>query len=106
MLDIRPTLFIVHEDPQLRSSLKEVSAAAGMRTEGFTSAAAFLDRPRLASACCLILGVRLPDLNGLQLQARLAERSELPVIFVASTGDVRTSVQAMKGGALEFLTKP
>jgi FixJ family two-component response regulator len=72
----------------------------------FESAQGFLDHPRATGPSCLVLDVTLPGLNGLELQRRLADRSEMPIIFITGYGDVPMSVQAMKAGAVEFLTKP
>jgi FixJ family two-component response regulator len=102
-----PTVFVVEEDIQVRESLELLIRAAGWQPETFSSGYKFLARPRTALPCCLVLDVNLPDLNGLELQERIAaERSELPLIFLTDHNDVRIAVQAMKCGALEFLTKP
>jgi FixJ family two-component response regulator len=74
--------------------------------ETFASAGGFLARPRAAVPSCLVLEVGFPDTNALEMQQRLADRPEMPIIFVTGCGDVRTAVRAMKAGALEFLTKP
>src|SRR6476660_280195 len=79
---------------------------AGWQTEMFASAQEFLSRSHPAVPCCLVLDVTLPGLNGLELQQRLAERTDIPIIFITGHGDVPMSVQAMKAGAVEFLTKP
>ena len=71
-----------------------------------TSAQEFLSRPRVAVPCCLVLDVTLPGLNGLELQQRLVDRTDMPIIFITGHGDIPTSVRAMKAGAIEFLTKP
>ena len=78
----------------------------GWETETFASAEAFLARPRVFAPSCLVLDVTLPDLNGLDLQKRLADRNDMPIIFITGYGDVPMTVQAMKAGAVEFLTKP
>jgi FixJ family two-component response regulator len=102
-----PTVFIVDDDVSVRESLELLIQSAGWRPETFASAEAFLARPRLDSPCCLVLDVSLPDLNGLELQQRLAEhRLDMPIIFVTGYGDVPMTVRAMKAGAAEFLTKP
>ena len=80
--------------------------AAGWRAELFDTASAFLARPRPTVPCCLVLDVTLPGLSGLELQKQLTERTEMPIIFMTGHGDVPMSVQAMKAGAVEFLTKP
>jgi FixJ family two-component response regulator len=77
-----------------------------MRPETFVSAQDFLSHPQPAVPCCLVLDVSLPGLNGLELQQRLGERSDIPIIFITGYGDVPMSVRAMKAGAVEFLTKP
>jgi FixJ family two-component response regulator len=77
-----------------------------LQPETFASAQEFLARPRPAVPCCLVLDVTLPGLSGLDLQKRLVERTDMPIIFITGHGDVPMSVQAMKAGAVEFLTKP
>ncbi|HEY6923753.1 MAG TPA: response regulator [Steroidobacteraceae bacterium] len=104
---VTPLVFIVDDDVSVRESIEFMVEHAGWRAEGFASAREFLDRPRTACACCLVLDLSLPDLNGLEVQKRIVEeRSEMPIIFITGRGDVPTSVQAMKAGAVEFLTKP
>jgi len=78
----------------------------GFETETYASAEAFLARPRVFTPSCLVLDVTLPDLNGLDLQKRLVGRDDMPIIFITGYGDVPMTVQAMKAGAVEFLTKP
>jgi FixJ family two-component response regulator len=107
MQDPTPIVFVVDGDVSVRESVEDLVLDAGFRSEGFGSALEFLSRPRLAAPCCLVLDVGLPDLDGLELQARVVERSsEMPIIFVTSSRDVRVAVRAMKAGALEFLSKP
>jgi FixJ family two-component response regulator len=102
-----PTVFIVDDDISVRESLEALIGAAGWRPEAFASAQAFLAHGRLAGPSCLILDVNLPDLNGLDLQARIADdQARMPIIFVTGYGDVPMTVRAMKAGAAEFLTKP
>ena len=102
-----PTVFVVDDDVSVRESLDLLLRSAGWRPELFASAGAFLSRPRPDGPNCLILDVSLPDLNGLELQRRVTgDRLGLPIIFITGHGDVPMTVQAMKGGALEFLTKP
>ena len=104
---VTPIVFIVDDDVSVRESLELLIAEAGWRPEVFASAQEFLARPRPQSPSCLVLDVSLPDLNGLELQTRVAgERSEMPVIFITGHGDIPMTVQAMKAGAVEFLTKP
>jgi FixJ family two-component response regulator len=102
-----PIVFVVYDDESVRASLKSLIEAAGWQAETFASAQEFLCRPRAFVPSCLILDIALPDLSGLDLQKQMAlERPEMPAIFVTGCGDVYTSVQAMKAGAMEFLTKP
>jgi FixJ family two-component response regulator len=102
-----PIVFVVDSDPSVRESLELLVRAAGWRAETFASAQEFLARPRSVVPSCLILDVTLPDLNGLELQERIAaERTDMPIIFLTSIADIAMTVRAMKRGALEFLTKP
>jgi FixJ family two-component response regulator len=102
-----PIVFVVDPDPSVRESLELLVRAAGWRAETFASAQQFLARPRSVVPSCLILDVTLPDLNGLELQERVAsERPDMPIIFLTGIADVAMTVRAMKRGALEFLTKP
>ncbi len=102
-----PIVFVVDDDVVVRESLKSLLQASGWRAEAFASAQAFLARPRALVPSCLVLDVFLPDFSGLDLQKRVAvDRPDMPVIFITGCGDVSTSVQAMKAGASEFLTKP
>src|ERR1043165_8892491 len=100
-------VFVVDDDISVRESLELLIDFAGWQPETFASAAEFLARPRTATPNCLVLDVSLPDLNGLELQKLIAsDRTDLPIIFITGHGDVPMTVQAMKGGAVEFLTKP
>lgn len=102
-----PIVFVVDDDVSVRESLELLIQTAGWRPEIFTSAREFLARPRILAPSCLVLDVNLPDLNGLDLQKRVAvERIDMPIIFITGYGDVPMTVQAMKAGAVEFLTKP
>jgi FixJ family two-component response regulator len=102
-----PIVFVVDSDPSVRESLELLVRAAGWRAETFASAQEFLARPRSVVPSCLILDVTLPDLNGLELQERVAsERTDMPIIFLTGNADIAMTVKAMKRGALEFLTKP
>jgi FixJ family two-component response regulator len=101
-----PIVFVVDDDVSVRESLELLVRSAGWKVETFESAQAFLTRSRPSVACCLVLDVTLPGLNGLELQQRLVERTEMPIIFITGYGDVPMSVRAMKAGAVEFLTKP
>lgn len=102
-----PTVFIVDDDISVRESLEALIGAAGWRPEAFASAQEFLEHQRVAGPSCLILDVNLPGLNGLDLQAHIADdQADMPIIFVTGYGDVPMTVRAMKAGAIEFLTKP
>jgi len=106
MAHATPIVFVVDDDVSVRESLELLIRNAGWRPETFESAQAFLCRPRVLTPSCLILDIALPDLNGLELQKRIADRPDMPIIFITGAGDVPTTVQAMKAGAVEFLTKP
>ena len=99
-------VFVVDDDVSVRESLELLILSAGWQPETFTSAEDFLARPRIDGLSCLVLDVSLPNLNGLDLQTRIVDRTDMPIIFITGHGDVPTSVQAMKAGAAEFLTKP
>ena len=101
-----PIVFVVDDDISVRESLEGLIRSEGWETEMFASAEAFLARPRVFAPSCLVLDVSLPDLNGLDLQKRIADRSDMPIIFITGYGDVPMTVQAMKAGAAEFLMKP
>jgi len=102
-----PIVFVVDDDVSVRESLELLIRCAGWHPETFASAQAFLARPRVRAPSCLVLDVSLPDLNGLDLQQRVAvDRIDMPIIFITGYGDVPMTVQAMKAGAVEFLTKP
>ena len=102
-----PIVFVVDDDISVRESLELLIQSAGWQPETFASAQEFLSCPRPLVPSCLVLDVSLPGINGLELQNRVAaERSDMPIIFITGYGDVPTSVQAMKAGAVEFLTKP
>ena len=100
-------ILVVDDDVSVREALAGLIRSAGLKVETFASAQEFLARPAADAPGCLVLYVRLPGLSGLDLQKRLAEINlEIPIIFITGHGDVPTTVQAMKAGALEFLTKP
>ncbi|HEX3400220.1 MAG TPA: response regulator [Acetobacteraceae bacterium] len=102
-----PIVFVVDDDISVRESLELLISSAGWQPETFVSAQEFLSRPRVLVPSCLVLDVNLPDLNGLDLQKHVAaDRMDLPIIFITGYGDVPMTVQAMKAGAVEFLTKP
>jgi FixJ family two-component response regulator len=106
MPDVTSIVFVVDDDVSVRESLELLVKSAGWQPETFASADEFLSRPHPAVPCCLVLDVTLPGLNGLELQQRLADRIDMPIIFITGYGDVPMSVKAMKAGAVEFLTKP
>ena len=100
-------VFVVDDDASLRESLKNLIRSVGLRVEAFPSAQEFLRSKRPDVPGCLVLDVRLPGLSGLDLQKRMAEADvEIPIIFITGHGDIPMTVQAMKAGAMEFLTKP
>src|SRR5580698_9124256 len=102
-----PIVFVVDYYVSVRKSLELLIENAGWRPETFVSAQEFLARPRTLTPSCLVLDVSLPGLNGLELQKLIAgDRDEMPIIFITGHGDVPMTVQAMKAGAAEFLTKP
>src|SRR5215210_4677158 len=101
-----PVVFVVDDDVSVRESLELLILSAGWHPVIFASAEDFLASSRLDGPSCLVLDVSLPDLNGLDLQKRIVDRTDMPIIFITGYGDVPTSVQAMKAGAAEFLTKP
>jgi FixJ family two-component response regulator len=106
MPDARSIVFVVDDDISVRESLELLLKNAGWKPELFESAQEFLMRPRADVPSCLVLDVTLPGIDGLELQRRLADRRETPIVFISGYGDVPISVQAMKAGAVEFLTKP
>jgi FixJ family two-component response regulator len=102
-----PIVFVVDDDISVRESLELLIRNGGWQVETFESAQEFLSRPRISVPSCLVLDVALPGLSGLDLQKLVAvDRADLPIIFITGYGDVPTTVQAMKAGAVEFLTKP
>lgn len=102
-----PIVFVVDDDISVRESLELLIRCEGWEPATFASAQEFLDCPRSPVPSCLILDISLPGLNGLDLQKRVAaERADLPIIFITGLRDVAVAVQAMKAGAVEFLTKP
>ena len=102
-----PIVFVVDDDPSIRSSLKFLMSSVGLQVEGFDSADALLKRKLPDAPSCLVLDVRLHGLSGLDFQRQLAARNcHIPIIFITGHGDIPMSVRAMKAGAVEFLTKP
>lgn len=102
-----PVIFIVDDDISVRESLELLIASMGWQPETFASAQMFLAHPRVFVPNCLVLDVSLPDLSGLDLQKLISgKRADMPIIFITGNGDVPMTVQAMKAGAVDFLTKP
>lgn len=107
MPDKPATVFVVDDDVSVREALEALVREAGHQVASFATADDFLAHPRATGPSCLILDIGLPDVNGLDLQSRIArERRDMPIIFITGYGDVPSTVRAMKGGAIEFLTKP
>ena len=102
-----PIVFVIDDDASMRAALSSLIRSVGLRVEVFASAPDFLATERTDGPSCLILDVRLPGVSGLDFQAELAKtNSVIPIIFITGHGDIPMSVKAMKGGAVEFLTKP
>jgi FixJ family two-component response regulator len=102
-----PTVFVVDDDPSVCRSIERLIQSIGFKVESFKSAADFLQRQRPEGPACLVLDVRLPGLSGLDLQRELTNAGiQLPIVFMTAHGDIPMTVRAMKGGAVEFLTKP
>jgi FixJ family two-component response regulator len=99
-------VFVVDDDISVRESLEGLVRTAGWQPETFASAQDFLARPRRLTPSCLVLDVTLPGLSGLDLQQRIVDRVDMPIIFITGHGDIPMTVRAMKAGAVEFLTKP
>lgn len=102
-----PRVYLVDDDPDVRKAIGRLLESAGLEVASFASAQQFLDGCDRSAPACLVLDLAMPGLNGLELQAALErEASPLPIIFLTGRGDIATSVQAMKHGAADFLTKP
>jgi FixJ family two-component response regulator len=102
-----PTVFIIDDDPQVRTSIAGLLKSVGLRSDAFGTPQEFLSRQRPDGPSCLVLDVRLPGMNGLDFQRALAEKGvPIPIIFITGHGDIPMTVRAMKSGAVEFLTKP
>jgi FixJ family two-component response regulator len=107
MATAKPSVFVVDDDVSVRESLELLIDNEGWQPRTFASAQEFLGSPRAVVPSCLLLDISLPGLNGLELQKRVAaERTDMPIIFITGYGDIPKTVQAMKAGAVEFLTKP
>src|ERR1700691_5234440 len=107
MTEPGPIVFVIDDDVSVRSALDSLIRSVGLRVELFGSSQEFLERQRAATPSCIVLDVRLPGKSGLDFQKELAKVNiHIPVIFITGHGDIPMSVQAMKAGAIEFLTKP
>jgi FixJ family two-component response regulator len=107
MTERPPTVIIVDDDPSFRTFLERLVGTVGLKSVAFTSAEEFLRTPRQEGPACLILDVQMPGLSGLDLQRELAQADlQIPIIFITGHGDIPMTVQAMKAGAVGFLTKP
>ena len=105
--DIDPVVFVIDDDASVRASLKKLFESVGFHVQLHGSADEFLQSERPDVPCCLVLDVRLPGLSGIEFQSELAKmRTDVPIIFMTGHGDIPMTVQAMKAGAVEFLTKP
>src|SRR5262249_19658760 len=102
----QPIVFVVDDDLSVRESLHGLVRRAGWQSESFATSLEFLSRPRPSGPSCLVLEVVLPGLDGLELQRRLLDRKEMPIVFITAHANVPTTVKAMRAGAVEFLTKP
>lgn len=99
-------VFIVDDDPRIREALDELLASHGMCAIGFGSAGEYVSADKPDVPACLILDIELPDINGLDLQQRIAEGNHPPIVFITGHGDIPSSVRAIKHGAVDFLAKP
>lgn len=106
MADARSTVFVVDDDDSVRDALRMLIESAGWHAEMVGTAREFLALPRVAAPSCLLLDAVLPDIDGCALQALLAARSDLPVIFISGQCDLSITIRAMKGGAMDFFIKP
>src|SRR5262245_61090965 len=107
MTEGHPVVMVIDDDPAVREGLAHLVRSMGLKAETFGSAQEFLTRGRPEGPCCLVLDVRLPGLSGLDLQQELARiDARIPTIFISGQADIPMTVRAMKGGAVEFLTKP
>src|SRR5689334_20544929 len=105
--EVQPVVFVLDDDESYRRALSSLIRSVGLRVEVFSSASELLARGAPDSPSCLILDVRLPGISGLDFQAELTRsKNPMPIIFITGHGDIPMSVKAMKGGAVEFLTKP
>jgi FixJ family two-component response regulator len=107
MSDAKPSVLIVDDDPEFRDSVGRLLRSVGLNTQQFSSVSDFLNAEPSDGPTCLVLDIRMPGGSGLELQRDLAAANrQVPIIFITAHGDIPMTVQAMKGGAIEFLTKP
>jgi FixJ family two-component response regulator len=107
MTEAPPIVYVVDDDPSVRRAIKRLIGSAGLQVELFGSAPEFLCSTRPDALSCLVLDIKLPGISGLDFQRQLAEAGiHIPIIFITGRGDIPMTVRAMKGGAVEFLTKP
>jgi len=107
MTQAEPTVFVVDDDPSVRRSTERLVRSMGFNVQTFATAKEFRERARIESPSCLVLDVHLPGSSGLDLQQELVQAGvQIPIIFITGRGNIPMSVRAMKGGAVEFLTKP
>jgi FixJ family two-component response regulator len=106
MNDDKPMVFVVDDDARVREALSNLMTSVGLRVTAFGSATAFLASEKPDSPACLVLDLKLPDINGLELQRELSAIEAPPIVFITGHGDIPSSVKAMKAGAVEFLPKP
>ena len=102
----QPVVLVLDDEPRIREALAQLLTASGLRVVLFATAAELLSGTIPDAPCCLLLDLQLPDITGLEIQARLSARDGPPIIFMSGHGDIPTSVRAMKAGAVEFLPKP
>lgn len=102
----QPVVFIVDDDHRIREALCELLMSLGLHALGFGSAAEYIAFPRPDQPACLVLDVKLPDINGLEFQDQIADGDHPPIVFITGHGDIPSSVRAIKGGAIDFLAKP
>lgn len=105
-MQLIPTVFVIHDDAAMRCALDSLICRRGWQARAYDSARAFLVQERVQVPACLLLGINLPDRNGLEVQQLLSDQPELPIIFVSTGGDISAAVRAMKAGAVEFFVRP
>jgi FixJ family two-component response regulator len=99
-------VYVVDDDPRVGEALSSLLRASGMAVRMFTSGQDFLDSRREDTCACLVLDLKMPGLGGLELQKLISAKTSIPIIFITGRGDIPSTVRAMKGGAIDFLTKP